>query len=762
METKYKKIIFIASCLLMFINALPAFAQTQSLEGVVYEITSKNATRTVLPGASIIWAGTAKGTSSDAKGRFSLAVPRTLPAVLVISYVGYQSDTLTISKLEPLKIVLNPVVDLAGVTVEGRQEATSISTIKTINVEQIGQKELLKAACCNLSESFETNPSVNVSYTDAITGAKEIQMLGLSGIYSQVMTENIPNVRGLASTYGLNYVPGPWMESIQITKGSGSVANGYESTSGQINVEYLKPEKADLLYANLYGASTGNVELNLHKTFKVSDKTSSILFFHGENSRIKWDHQNDGFLDMPLVSQANVFNRWSYNDGKKFEGQFGVKAIIENRRSGQKSYSWGDDVDTTTGYGVQVGTKRIEAFLKTGLIFPTTPWKSAGLILSGSFHEQESYFGLKSYNGDQGSFYGSLIYMSILGTTDHKFKTGVDMRYDKYKEQYLFNPYNRTEVVPGIYAEYTYNRNDKFGLVAGSRVDHHNEWGLFYTPRLHLKYNFTPDVILRASGGRSFRTANIFSDNIAIMATSRDLVIAENLEPERAWNFGGNFTSRFIAFYRPGTFSVDYYITDFSNQVVVDTYSSEFLISLYNLQGTSYSKSFQVALNYEVFKRFDVRLAYKNDQVVINYSGTLSQKPLIPQNRALLNLSYATSKETWRFDFTTHYQGQSKLGLPASDSDGHNHGHGESDNQIADNKSPEFFTYNGQITKVFKYWEVYVGGENLTDFRQKNPVINADAPFEPGFDATNIWGPVMGRKIYLGFRYTIAGKSKKV
>ncbi len=761
MQKKYKKYIFIVSCLLVFINNSAALAQKQSIEGVVYEVALKKAASTPLPGASIVWVGTTNGTSSDTKGRFSLEVPGNLPAVLVISYVGYQSDTLTIQNLNPLKIVLKPAVNLEGVTVEGRQDATTISTIKTINVEQVGQKELLKAACCNLSESFETNPSVNVSYTDAITGAKEIQMLGLSGIYSQVMTENIPSVRGLASTYGLNYVPGPWMESIQITKGSGSVANGYESTSGQINVEYLKPETADNFYANLYGASSGNVELNLHKTFKVSDKTSSMVFVHGENSQIKWDHQNDGFLDMPLVSQANVFNRWSYNDGKKFEGQFGIKAILENRRSGQKNYSWGDDVDTTSGYGVQVNTKRMEAFLKTGLIFPATPWKSAGMILSGSFHEQESYFGLKSYNGDQGSFYGSLIYMSILGTTDHKFKTGLDLRYDKYDEQYLFNPYNRIEVVPGIYAEYTYNRNEKFGLVAGSRIDHHNEWGLFYTPRLHLKYNFTPDIIVRASGGRSFRTANVFSDNIAIMATSRDLVIAENLEPERAWNFGGNFTARFRAFYRPGTFSVDYYITDFSNQVVVDTYSSEFLISLYNLQGTSRSKSFQVALNYEVFKRFDVRLAYKNDQVIINYNGTLSQKPLVPQNRALVNLSYASKKETWRFDFTTHFQGQTKLALPTSD-DGHHHGHGESDNQIVDNKSPDFFTFNAQVTRTFKSWEVYVGGENLSDFRQNTPVINADAPFEPGFDATNVWGPVMGRKIYLGFRYSIVSKPKKV
>ncbi|HMT30041.1 MAG TPA: TonB-dependent receptor, partial [Bacteroidia bacterium] len=466
------------------------------------------------------------------------------------------------------------------------------------------------------------------------------------------------------------------------------------------------------------------------------------------------DHQDDGFLDMPLVSQANVFNRWSFNDGKKFEGQFGVKAIYEKRRSGQTTYDWKSAADSTPGYGVQIETKRIEAFSKTGLIFPTTPWKSAGLILSGTFHEQDSYFGLKTYDGNQGSFYGSFIYMSILGTTDHKWKTGLDFRYDNFKETYLLIPYDREEIVPGVYAEYTYNRNDKFGFVAGSRLDYHNEWGVFYTPRLHVKYNFTQDIILRVSGGRSFRTANVFSDNLSTMATSRDLVIEEKLDPERAWNFGSNFTARFRAFYRPGSFSVDYYITDFSNQVVVDTYSSSDKIRLYNLDGKSYSNSFQVAFNYEAFKRFDVRLAYKNDKVITDYNGSASQKPLVPEHRALLNISYASRKEFWRFDFTTHYQGKTNLGV--ADENIHHHG----DVQVIDNKSPEFFTFSAQITRVFNNWEVYAGGENLSDFRQENPIIGANDPFGEGFDATNIWGPVMGRKIYLGFRFAIKNKKK--
>lgn len=747
-KSKFVLLAFITACQVLTVNV--SYGQHNILEGIIYEKQEGSKLNTILPGASLYWKGTTNGTTSNHAGAFKIEIPETLPAALIVSYVGYHSDTVMVSGPGNRNIYLKRSVALNEVTIEGRQESTQISTIKTINTEQINQKELLKAACCNLSESFETNPSVNVSYSDAITGAKEIQMLGLAGIYSQIMTENIPANRGLGGTYGLSYIPGPWMESIQITKGSGSVANGYESTTGQINVEYLKPEKADKLYINGYAASTGNTELNAHKTFKVSGKASSILMFHGENMKTKWDHQNDNFLDMPLMHNYNVFNRWSVTDGEHYEMQFGVRALTEQRRSGQTFYRYGDQADTTSGYGVQVKTNRIDAFSKTGLIFPSTPWKSLGLILSGSYHDQNSYFGLKTYDGVQGSFYGSLIYMSIIGNTNHKWKAGIDFRYDDYSEEYVMNPYNRTENVPGVYAEYTLNLNDKFGAVAGGRADYHNEWGMFYTPRLHLKYNFTPDIILRASGGRSFRTSNVFADNIGIMATSRNLVILEKLNPERAWNYGANFTAKFTPFNRAATFNIDYYLTDFSNQVIIDTYSSDDDILIYNLDGKSYSRSFQVSLDYEALPNFNVRLAYKNDQVVMSYLDIPSQKPLVPEHKGLLNLAYHTPKENWRIDFTAQYHGETRLSYSFT-GDVHS---GHSDSQVKNNKSPDYITLLGQVTHVFnKKWEVYLGGENLTNYRQENIVLNAGDPFSAGFDATNIWGPVMGAKIYAGFRF---------
>lgn len=749
---KNLKIISTCTILASLLFAGQSIAQTKFIEGFVYEKTEKSEKPVSLAGASVYWSGTTIGTTTAFDGSYKIEIPASLPANLVISFVGYISDTLPIKGPGKKNFYLKPSLALGEVTIEGRQASTEISTIKTINVEQINQKELLKAACCNLSESFETNPSVNVSYSDAITGAKEIQMLGLAGIYSQLMTENIPANRGLGGTFGLGYIPGPWMESIQITKGSGSVANGYESTTGQINVEFLKPERADPLYINGYVASTGNMELNAHKTLKVGEKASTILLFHGENMQSKIDHQDDGFLDMPMMHNFNLFNRWSVTDGKSYEAQFGVRALTERRRGGQKFYDWGDEADTTTGYGLQIKTNRVDAFSKTGLIFPKTPWKSAGLILSGSFHEQDSYFGLKTYDGTQKSFYGSLIYMSIIGNTNHKWKAGIDMRYDDYNETYLLNAFDRYESVPGAYAEYTLNLYDKFGAVAGARGDYHSEWGWVFTPRLHLKYNFTGDIVLRASAGRSFRTANVFADNIGIMASSRDLVITEKPEPERAWNYGANFTAKFTPFYRPATFSVDYYVTDFSNQVIIDTYTSPDEILIYNLDGSSYSRSFQVALSYEAFKRFDVRLAYKNDQVVMDYFGVPAQKPLVPEHKGLLNVAYTTAKENWRFDATAQYHGQTRL----VNIETVEHSNGHIGNQVKNGKSPEYITLLGQITHIFnKKWEVYLGGENLTDYRQETVVYNASDPFSSEFDATNIWGPVMGIKIYAGFRFKI-------
>jgi hypothetical protein len=753
---KSKFILLITTCILSAIT--PCLSQDR-VTGSVFE--SANGNKSPLVGASIYWSGTQLGTTSGSDGSYAINKP-VEPSYLVFSYVGFTADSVLVTDQKTINVTLKPSVQLKGVQVEAKREAIEISTLKTINVEQIGQKELLKAACCNLSESFETSPSVNVSYADAVTGAKEIQLLGLSGIYAQIMTENIPNMRGLASTYGLSYIPGPWMESIQVTKGSGSVANGFESTTGQINVEYLKPEMAPKFYLNLYGAESGNHEVNVISSGKTGEHTTASFMLHADNMPVQWDHNNDGFLDMPLTRNLNVLGRLSYNDGQKMEGQFMVKGISELRRGGQLDFGWDEQANNINGYGTRIRTNRIEVSSKTGMIFPETPWRSVGLILSGHYHQQDAYFGLKTHDAWQTGFYGSLIYMSIFGTTDHKWKAGLDMRSDFMEEYYLDYPYYKEEYVPGAYFEYTLNVNEKFGAVAGIRGDHHNQWGFFATPRLHLKYNFTENMILRASGGKSFRTPNLFTDNLSMLASSRRITVYDVLEPEKALNYGSNFTWKFRLFWRPGSITLDYYITDFENQMVIDPYTYTDITAIYNLKGKSFAKSLQATFNYEVFKRFDLRLAYKKDWVETDYLSGRARKPLTPDYRALINLAYASRKEDWRYDLTFQFQGPSNLGISEEEAALYQQGHEGHAPQIdQDNMSPAFTTINGQITKVFnKSWDTYVGVENLLDFRQDLPIIGYENPFGTDFDATNVWGPVMGRKIYVGLRYTINQKKQ--
>lgn len=755
-----KQLFYSVALLLSIFCSLPSAGQKIAVvaRGKVVAVQQDQTTQSV-PGANVMLLNSMTGTFTNASGAFEILVPDSFPQFLVISFVGYRNDTVKLETIDAGIITLKPSQEISQVEVEGRRESTKISTLKPINTVEIGQNELLKAACCNLSESFETNPSVNVSYTDAITGAKEIQMLGLSGIYSQLLTENIPSMRGIVAPYALGYVPGPWMESIQITKGSGSVANGFESTTGQINVEYLKPESAPQLYLNQYIASTGNIEFNAHKVFDINPRLKTMVFMHGENMGVKWDHQNDGFLDMPLVTQINLFNRWSYFDGEKWEAQFGVRGIVEDRKSGQINYTYGTDVDTTSGYGVRIRTKRVEAFSKTGRVFPKTPWKSAGLIISGSHHNMDSYFGLKKYEGTQTGFYTSLIYMSVFSNTNHKWKTGIDFRMDDYKESYLDNAFNHTEAIPGMYFEYTGTFFTNFTMIAGSRIDHHNQFGWFYTPRLHMKYNFTPDLIWRVSAGTSFRTSNVIAENISTLTTSRSLLVTESLNPERARNFGTNITARFRLFYRSGSVSADFYRTDFQNQVIVDMYTSDEFIFFYNLKGNSSSTSYQLAIDYELFKRLDFRIAFKYDDVVADFNGVSASKPLVAPKKGLVNFAYSTVSEKWRFDLTMQYQGEARLAIPATGT--HIHDNHSGHDQLNGNKSPDFVTFNTQVTRVIKIWELYLGVENITDFHQEVPVMGASDPFGPEFDATNIWGPIMGRKIYFGFRYAIPPKKKK-
>lgn len=738
-------LLFIPLFVLCF--TLPASAQ-QKLKG---KVVQKNAQKEEEPvvGAAVLWAGTVHGATTDENGNFAIDYPDSLPAKLVLLSLGAGRDTIIISSKEnrPLKFTLKSGVNLDEVQVEAYQMGTSISTLTPLNIELVTGKELQRAACCNLSESFETNASVDVNFTDAVSGAKQIQMLGLDGIYTQILSENVPLIRGLSSSYGLSFIPGTWVESILITKGTGSVVNGYESITGQIQVELLEPDKADKFFVNGYANLNQRYEGNVHYAHRLNEKLSTITFAHASGNFQKEDQNKDGFLDMPLVRQANLFNRWHFNNGKRIEAQLGVKALMETRRGGEVDFDYDRDFGTLNAYGIGIETKQFELFTKNGFMFPEKPYKSIGIISSVRYHEQDSYFGQREYGGEQRSFYLNGIYQTAFkGNEKHVIKFGPSLIVDDYRESFNDSIFGRQEIVPGAYTEYTLSeKSDKiYSLVGGVRADYHNLYGFMVNPRVHFKYNFKPLTALRLSGGRGFRVANIFVENASVFASSREVQVLEELRPEIAWNFGASFTHKFELFKREAVFSVDYFRTDFENQVVVDLEDVN-KIKFYNLHGISYSNSYQTEFSFRPVKSTEVRVAYKHYEVKSTYSGKLLEKPLVPKDRVLFNFSYFTKFEKWKFDYTLKWLGETRLPDTTPNPDQF---------RVSD-RSESYFIMNAQVTKKFKLFDVYLGSENLTNYTQKTPILASDEPFGEYFDASMIWAPVNGIMVYGGFRYTL-------
>jgi outer membrane receptor for ferrienterochelin and colicins len=576
----------------------------------------------------------------------------------------------------------------------------------------------------------------------------------LSGNYIQTNVENIPGLRGLASTFGLNFIPGTWIQSIDIGKGAGSVVSGYESMTGLINIELQKPDTHEKLYFNTYVNSFGRGEMNLNLAHQINEKWSTGLLTHASTLQNRIENNKDGFLDLPLYTQFNGVNRWKYQSSKVM-AQFGVKALYEDRLGGQKDFRR-DMKGTNEAYGFGAKVGQYEFFSKIARLFPDKPYKGLGLIVNASLYDSKSYFGLNKYNGRQETLYGNLIYQSIIGSTNHSYKTGVSYRYDNYDEQYINLPLRRKESVPGAFFEYTFNHLDKFVAVAGGRVDFHNLYGTQWTPRLHLKYSLTDQTTLRASAGKGFRVSNPLAENYGNLVSSRAVVFQESIRPEVSWNYGASLTQEFTLGEMTGSFITDFYRTDFQNQLVADLEDPRYMY-FYNLKGRAFANSFQAEINLVPIKRFDLKLAYRLFDVRqtldgLEDRGTLQPKMMVSRDRVLFNAGYALPYDKWKFDATLQWNGKKRIPYMGDMTDHSEHG------IVTERQStmaPSFYNLNAQITRTFIKWDLYVGGENLANFTQKNPVMGANHPFHQGFDGGMAWGPVTGRMIYAGMRYKI-------
>ena len=646
---------------------------------------------------------------------------------------------------------------LKTVKVEANKRGLKKSISGTANTTLVTSKELLKAACCNLAESFETNPSIDVNFSDALTGTKQIKMLGLTSPYIMITEENIPSVRGASQAYGLSFTPGTWVESIQITKGAGSVVNGFESISGQINTELIKPLKDIPFYLNAYGSTDSRFELNTHFNKKVSDYWSTSLFLHGNARVAKNDMNDDGFLDNPLGKQFNITNRWQYsNPSTGWVSFLNLRYMNDKKQTGQLDFDPDRDRLTTNYWGSEINTERIDFSSKVGYVFKDMPYQSIGFQNAFSNHNQESYFGLNQYNIKQQSYYSNLILNSIINNTKNKFATGLNFTYDRYSEFVNLADVSRIDNSVGAFFEYTYDNGDKFSYILGGRFDYHNRLGAFFTPRLHVKYNPWEKAVLRFSAGRGKRAANIFAENQNLFASSRAFSVLDangkiyGLDPEIAWNYGLGFTQSFKLFGMDADTTIDFYRTDFQNQAVVDVMNSPQQVLFYNLNGKSFANSLQLDFNLEIIKHLNLRTAYKYYDISTDYLSGSYQRPLQAKHRFFANIEFATHivehGRQWKFDYTFNWLGKQQLPNTAS-------------NPPQDRLpafSPSFAVMNAQITRTFSStFEMYIGGENIGNYRQDKAILGADNPFGPNFDTSIVYAPVFGQMYYAGLRFKI-------
>ena len=702
---------------------------------------------TPLYGAKIKLVSSNDGAITDNDGQFELILPRVLPDTLIISARGYFSDTIPVTKNDrftAFNIVLFSQQLLPEVIVGYRKNTSSISRLKVLHVEELTSSELRKAACCNLGESFETNASVDVNMTDAVSGAKKIQMMGLEGIYTQIQLENMPFLRGIESSFGLETIPGSWIESIQITKGAGNVVNGYESMAGLINLEIAKPETMDRFYFNAYQNRMGKSEINLMSGVELNEKWSAGFFGYLSSQWGQLDENSDEFMDIPLGSYAAFLSRLDY-EGENMEAKLGVNIHLDTKLGGQigyveepNSFGWNTDWDTDPSkFGLQINSNHIDVFSKTGF-FGKHPSQSIGIITKWKYEMIDGNFGNRFFAGEEKRAYINIIYDDIIMTSDHKIKTGLSYNYiDIFQVASDSLSSNRIEHVPGAFFEYTHT-GSRLTSVVGARYDYHLLFGEQFVPRAHLKYKLTERTDLRFTGGKGWRIPNYIIDNVSLLANSFTWIAPETIRPEVSWNVGGSVFQELDMKHSPATLTLDFYRTWFENQLVVDRENNQ--VRFFNLENQSVSNSFQAELSIEPMQRFVIRGAYKYLDVRSLFGDSLQAKVMIPKHRGFLNLAYTTRNKRWDYDLTLSVFGRSRLA---------------STEQSSQEFSDVFPRLNAQVTYKLKRWDLYIGGENLTNYTQQNPIVEPENPFGPNFDASRVWGPIIGYNVYFGIRFAI-------
>ena len=771
---------------------MPSVALAQrTITGKVVDADNNNP----LIGASLYWKNTTAGTTTTTDGSFSIRRVNGFET-LVVDYLGYDIAEIEVGKEEnTLDIRLKPsAVDIDEVVVEGQQRGNYAKSGGITRQEQISFAGLCKMACCSLAESFENSASVTVGYSDAISGARQIKMLGLAGTYTQILDENRPIMQGAGAAYGLSYTPGMWLNSIQVSKGVASVTAGHEAITGQINLEHRKPTDDERFFLNLYFDSELRPEINVSSAIPLlPDKSlSTVIMAHGSLDTAQHDMNGDGFSDMPKANQINVANKWLWQNAGGVQLRWGWKVVNENRLGGQLGYKKDMYEDMVADpfnslYGSKIHNRNINAYAKLGIpvgyerTFTGDPadavQNNVAMILDYDNYLTDSYFGLNKVDVVENALRYNITYAhyftqrSSLNAGASAYMRMMDNNYQQPAiaggapaEAWSFIG-KSTLVEPGLFAEYTYQIEDKFSLVVGLRGDYSMIEGDYYndvkgkllvTPRSHIRWSITPRTTLRASAGMGYRRQNLVTDNIWMMTTSRHIKFAGLTDDmEAAATFGGSLSQTFrLAQDDMATISFDYFRTQFFNTMVFDQETADNSILIYNSDGKSFTDNYQIDFNWTPFRGFDLfaTFRYTNAKMTVERDGEqiLVERPLTSRYKGLINIQYAVRR--WVFDATAQLNGPVRL--PELDGDLVK----ATENP---NLSPIYPMFFAQVSYKISNLTLYLGCENIANYVQGHkghgqaPILGSEAPFKEGFNSSAVWGPLMGRKFYIGLRLNL-------
>jgi hypothetical protein len=734
------KIKYILFFLFAVVLLTPSFAQ---LHGFVRGVNLSDTL--ALNGAKIKLLQAKKATFSDSEGKFELYLGKRFPDTLVILSAGYRPDTILLSEKDrfgAISIVLFSDQLQPEVLVE-RKAGNGTMKISIAQVERISNGELRRAACCNLSESFETNASVDVNLTDAVSGARKIQLLGLDGVYTQFQLENVPFLRGLETAFGMQSFSGIWLDGIQISKGTGSVVNGHESMAGLINLTVKNPFESERFLVNVYGNRFGRGEMNAILSHKINERWATSLLLNGAVNQTVIDENRDGFLDLPQFKNVSALNKWQFN-GERMEAQFSVYGYYDDRFAGQSPFS-----PALVPFHVALTNQHLEATAKTGF-FGSHSGESLGIINHVKVHRTGGYFGGNAIggqrisSGEEKRYYVSINYDRSSADGKHTLKSGASTTLLDITQQAGISILQRTEITTGPFAEYSLLLN-RLSVQSGVRLDYHSLFGWFFVPRIHAKYALTPKTDLRITGGKGWRVPNFLIENNSLMASNRAWVLPlEGVLPEISWNVGGSIASEFQLFKRKATLTIDGYYTWFERQLNIDRDISQAAIVFSYIENQSTALACQAEIDWVLSKQFNLRGAYKFLSVQSIYDGTMQQQTMIPTHRLLFTTSWTSKNKRLQADLTANIVGPMRMP--------HNHSAAEM------SFSPWYPYLFGQVSYQWKQIKAYIGLENILNVKQANPIISAQDPQDPSFDATMVWGPITGINVYGGITYSLKQK----